>query len=81
MPNCSKCNTYNITGIRDCKKCGSVLPVNYGDGCSRCGKDTGIFAKTCRHCGWNLSKNYKSSKGWWIILVVVLIIIGIKLII
>ncbi|PIC82815.1 hypothetical protein CSV73_10185 [Sporosarcina sp. P1] len=56
MPNCNRCNTYNLVGIRDCKKCGAVLPVNVGDNCPRCHKEAGTFAKSCRYCGYDFLK-------------------------
>lgn len=83
MPNCLKCNAYNTLGKIECKACGAILPADEGNDCPRCSKTAGPYAKTCRECGWDLSKDYnKISWGkiiTWILIMIIALFIFIKL--
>lgn len=56
MPVCKKCKTHNILGVKSCKKCGHIIPVDEGNPCPKCSNINGPFAKQCKKCGYQLQK-------------------------
>ncbi|MDE8674697.1 hypothetical protein [Priestia aryabhattai] len=62
MPVCVKCNTINLLGGKECKKCGQALIVDEGMRCTRCNMINGPFAKMCKKCGEILKKGFVVNK-------------------
>ncbi len=58
MPNCTKCNKFNNSGVISCIYCGTVIVIDEGYYCVDCGAYNGPFAKRCKGCHIKLHKNH-----------------------
>lgn len=53
MPVCKNCKAYNGLGVKSCKKCNHIIPVDEGNPCPNCSIINGPFAKICTRCGYS----------------------------